>query len=613
MGNSLSSYAGRILDINLSNDKISFHKIDEKVLKLFIGGKGLGAKLLIDHLEGGLGPISPENLLILATGPLTGTGAPTSGRFVVVTKSPSTGLFTDSHVGGSAGPEIKRAGYDAIIIRGKASHPVYVWVNDDSVEIRDASKIWGLTVSKAVDAVRELTDPKAHVGVIGPAGEKLVKYACIVFDKEEERNGIAARGGPGAVMGSKNLKAIAIKGSHKVEVANPEGFQKAVLDAVKSINENPFIPLRRRFGTAFWVKPMNEHAIIPSLNFQRGSLEGSEKLYADYMRSACVVRDMTCFNCMIACSKLSKVTTEDGELYIRGPEYETIALLGTNNGIKDIHEVARAVYLCNELGLDAISTGNVIGWVMECCERGILTPSDCDGLDIKFGEPKIQRELIRRIAFRDGWLGNLLAEGVARASKIVGKGSERFAMHVKGLEIPGYDPRSSNGMALAYATSDRGACHQRAWTTRAEIEGRIPRFSIKGKAKFVKEVQDERAAAFSLVICDFAPIPVVEMLNNATGYDYTVEEYLKCGERIWNLIRVFNCREGVSRKDDTLPPRVFEDPLPDPAARGAVVTRDQFNEMLDEYYILRGWDSNGIPTKEKLHELGLDDLIRYVR
>ncbi len=608
----LTSYMGSVLDIDLSHDKVSTYRVDDKVFRMFIGGKGLGAKILIDNLKGGVSPLSPENLLIIATGPLTGTGAPTSNKFVVITKSPLTGLFTDCHVGGSAGQEVKKAGYDAIVIRGKAQHPVYLWVDDDSVEIRDASKLWGLTVSKTVDAVRALTDPKARVGTIGPAGERLVKYACIVFDKEEERNGIAARGGPGTVMGSKNLKAIAIKGTRKIGVADRDRFQKAVLEAIKSINENPFIPLRRKYGTAYWVKPMNEHAIIPSLNFQRGSLEGAEKLYADYMRDTYVVRDMACPNCLIACSKLSKVTVDGEEKYVRGPEYETVALLGTNNGIKDISEVARAVYLCNELGLDAISTGNVVGWVMECCERGIIKSDECEGLNIKFGNSEAQRELIKRIAFREGWLGNLLAEGVARASEVINKGSERFAMHVKRLEIPGYEPRSSNGMALAYATADRGACHQRAWTTRAEIEGRIPRFSIQGKAKFVKEVQDERAAAFSLVICDFAPIPIVDMLSSATGFDYTVEEYLRCGERIWNLIRVFNCREGISRRDDTLPPRIFEEPLPDEAAKGVTLTREQFNKMLDEYYELRGWDSNGIPTKEKLRELDLDDLTTYI-
>lgn len=603
---------GKILDIDLSSEKVRTYSIDERYLRLFIGGKGLGAKLLIDNLKPHIDPLSPENILIIATGPLTGTPAPTSGRFVVITKSPLTGIFTDSHVGGHVGPEIKKAGYDAIIIRGRAQRPIYLWVNDDSVEFKEATHLWGLTVSKAVDVIRSETSREAHVGVIGPAGERLVRYACIVFDKEEERNGIAARGGPGTVMGSKNLKAIAIKGSHKVEVADPEGFKRAVLEAIKSINDNPFIPFRRKYGTAYWVKPMNEHAIIPSLNFQRGSLEGAEKLYADYLRTNYVVKDITCFNCIISCSKLSRIIVDGEEVIIRGPEYETIALLGTNNGVKDIVDVIRAVYLCNELGLDAISTGNVIGWVMECCEKGLIADKECSELDIRFGNAVAQRELIKRIAYREGWLGNLLAEGVARASKTIGKGSEEFAMHVKGLEIPGYDPRSSSGMALAYATADRGACHQRAWTTRAEIEGRLDRFSLSDKAKFVKEVQDERAAAFSLVICDFAPMPAVNLLNAATGFNYTVEEYLKCGERIWNLIRVFNVREGVRRKDDTLPPRVFEDPLPDDVVKGVVLRRDEFDNALMEYYRLRGWDLNGIPTKGKLVELGLDDYVDYL-
>lgn len=605
-------YMGKVLDIDLTDGSVRTYKLDEKLLRRFIGGKGLGAKLLMECLRPGVDPLSPDNVIILATGPLTGTAMPTSGRFVVITKSPLTGIFTDAYAGGSAGPEIKRAGYDVIVIRGRASHPVYIWVDDESVELRDASDLWGLTVSKAIDRVRERTSPKAHVGVIGPAGERLVRYAAIVFDREEERNGIAARGGPGAVMGSKNLKAIAIRGTHKVEVADPEGFRRAVLDAFKSINENPFIPLRRRYGTAYWVKPMVEHAIIPSLNFQRGSLDNAEKLFASYMREHYVVRDMTCFNCSIACSKLSRVSFEGSEIYLRGPEYETIAMLGTNNGIRDIADVARAVYLCNELGLDAISTGNVIGWAMECFERGLLSLEDTEGLELRFGNAVAQRELIKRIGYRLGRLGNLLAEGVMRASKAVGRGSERFAMHVKGLELPGYDPRSSNGMALAYATADRGGCHQRAWTTRAEIEGRLPRFSIEGKARYVKEVQDERAAAFSIILCDFAPVPVVDMLNKATGFDYTVDEYLRVGERVWNLIRVFNVREGISRRDDTLPPRVFEDPLPDDVVKGVLLTREQFNTMLDEYYRLRGWDLNGIPTKEKLIELDLSELIHYI-
>jgi len=360
---------------------------------------------------------------------------------------------------------------------------------------------------------------------------------------------------------------------------------------------------------------MVENAIIPSLNFQRGSLEGCEKLYAEYMREHVVVRNTACYNCPIACGKLSKVELEGREILLKGPEYETIAMLGTNDGIRDIVDVARAVYLCNELGLDAISAGNVIGWAMECYEVGIIDLNFTEGLDLRFGNAEAQRELIRRIAYRIGKFGDLLAEGVRRASEVVGRGSKRFAMHVKGLELPGYDPRSSNGMALAYATADRGGCHQRAWTTRAEIAGELPRFSIDGKARFVKEVQDERAIAFSLVLCDFTPSPVpvmVKVLNAATGFDFDEAEYLRAGERIWNLIRVFNVRDGISRKYDTLPPRIFEDPLPDEPVKGVKLLREDFEKMLDEYYKLRGWDENGIPRREKLLELDLREALDYV-
>jgi len=327
------------------------------------------------------------------------------------------------------------------------------------------------------------------------------------------------------------------------------------------------------------------------------------------MRDKIVVKDGTCYNCIIQCWKYTHV--ESGKYKVdelAGPEYESIALLGSDCGVGSIEAVAHASMLCDDLGLDTISTGNSIAFAMECYERGLLTAEDTDGLELKFGNADAEIEMVKKIAYRKG-LGNLLAEGVRRASKKIGDGSERFAMHVKGLEIPGYDPRGAFGMALAYATSDRGACHQRAWTVRAEIEGKLePRFSTKGRARFVKETQDERAMCFSLVLCDFAPLEVkhfVELLNKATGFNFTVEDYLKTGERIWNLTRLFNVREGITRKDDTLPPRFMEEPLPEGATKGQVVTKEMLDEMLDEYYALRGWDKNGVPTEEKLKELGL--------
>ena len=326
------------------------------------------------------------------------------------------------------------------------------------------------------------------------------------------------------------------------------------------------------------------------------------------MRDKIVVKDGTCYNCSIQCWKYTRVKSEKYEVKeLVGPEYETIALMGSNCGVNSIEAIAHANMLCDDLGLDTISTGNVIAFAMECSEKGLLNDRDTDGLKLRFGDVDAEIGMVKKIANREG-LGKILAEGVQGASRKIG-GSEKFAMHVKGLEVPGYDPRGAFGMALAYATSDRGACHQRAWTVRAEIEEVLtPRYSTRGRAEFVKDTQDERAACFSLVLCDFAPLEVshfVELLNKAAGFDFTVRDYLKTGERIWNLTRLFNVREGVTRKDDTLPPRFMEERLPDGVAKGQVITKKMLNEMLDEYYALRGWNENGIPTKEKLKKLDL--------
>ncbi len=609
-------YVGRILEVDLSSERVEVSPLDERLARMFIGGKGLGAKILYDSLKPGVDPLSPENPLIFATGPLTGTEAPTSGRFAVVTKSPLTGIFLDSQVGGYFGPELKFAGYDALIIQGKADSPKYLLIRDDEVEILEATDLWGLTTVQTVQTIRERHgDRRLRVASIGPAGERLVRFACIAIDHhlQPERGGQAGRGGAGAVMGSKRLKAIAVRGTGRVEYARPEEFREAVKRAVDAINSNSFIPIRRRYGTPLWVGPMNEMGILPTRNFQRSTFERADEITGETMRERIVISDRACYNCPIACGKYSEVRSgKYAGTAVEGPEYEVIALMGSACGVAPIEAVARAAQLIDELGLDGISTGNVIAWAMECYEREIITSEDTGGLDLRFGNADAMIEMVRRIAYREG-LGDLLAEGVKRASEKLGRGSERFAMHVKGMELPGYEPRGSFGMALAYATSDRGGCHQRAWTVRAEIEGRLgPRFSIEGRAKFVKETQDERAACFSLVLCDFAPLEVghfVDMLNAATGFDFSEEEYLRAGERIWNLTRMFNVREGVRRKDDTLPPRLMEEPLPDGPGAGNVITRDMLDRMLDEYYELRGWDSNGMPTPEKLKELALSELI----
>jgi len=602
----LGGYTGKILKVNLTKRKTYVEKLDEEVARKFIGGKGLGAKILYDSVKPGIDPLSPENLLIFASGPLTATLAPTSGRWAVVTKSPLTNIFLDSQVGGYFGAVMKFAGFDCIIVEGKADTPVYLWVPDEGAEIRDAEDLWGKGCFETEKTIKKRLGENSRVASIGPAGENLVRYACITVDMYRQ----AGRGGAGAVMGSKSLKAVAVQSAgRKIEYADPEGFREVAKKALKKIEENSFIPLRRKYGTPVWVAPVNEFAILPTRNFRTGVFEHSDAISGETMRSKIVVKDGTCYNCSIRCWKYTQVKSGKYRVNeLAGPEYETIVLMGSNCGVNSLEAITYANLLCDDLGLDTISTGNAIAFAMECFERGLLSEKDANGLKLRFGDADAEIEMVKRIAHRKG-LGNILAEGVRGASKKIGGGSKKFAMHVKGMEIPGYDPRGAFGMALAYATSDRGACHQRAWTVRAEIEGKLtPTYSTKGRAKFVKEAQDERSMCFSLVLCDFVPLEVdcfVELLNKATGLNFAAEDYLKTGDRIWNLTRLFNVREGMTRKDDVLPGRFRKESLPDGVAKGQVITQKMLNEMLDEYYALRGWDKNGIPTKEKLKELGL--------
>ncbi len=590
---------GSLLEVDLSTGKSRVVEVAPEVIKYFIGGKGLGAYLLFKHLKPGTDPLSPDNMLMFLTGPLTGTPYPTSGRMVVVTKSPLTNLYLDSHAGGHLGSAIRWCGYDGVIVKGKASSPVYLLVSEEGVEVRDASRLWGKTVSETVKEVRREVGEDAHAAVIGPAGENLVRFAAIMIDSDEDtwRAGIAGRGGAGAVMGSKNLKALVVKAKgRKVRCADTEKLREVSRKAMELLSRTKFLKVRTAIGTSFWVEPMNRFGILPTRNFSRGFLKDAVGLYGEYLR-AFVKRNASCYNCPVACGKIVEV--EGGNVKV---EYEDIALLGSNCLIDDVIKVAKSLKVVNELGLDAISTGNVVAFAMELRELGLLKDVPA------FGDHEGQVELIRKIAYREG-VGDLLAEGVARVAERVGGKAREIAMHVKGMELPGYLPRGSWGMALAYATSDRGGCHQRAWTTRAEIEGPLERFSTEGVAKFVKDTQDERAAAFSLIVCDFIPLyRPWEAVSAVTGLEFSEEDYLRGGERIWNLVRVFNIREaGIGRKDDTLPPRCFNEPLPLPPNGKFSVSlrRETFELMLNEYYALRKWGMDGRPSKEVLEKLEL--------
>ena len=592
-------YTGKILVIDLKNQKTNVEKTNLDDAKNFIGAKGLGAKYLIDHLPEKTDPLSAENILIFTTGPLTGTRAQTSGRGTVVTKSPLTGLFLDSHFGGIFANDMKKAGWDFIVVNGKSKKPVYLVIKNDEVKFKNAEKITGFECLQTHDWLQE-NEGKTRTAVIGPGGENLVRIACITIDGHRH----AGRGGAGAVMGSKNLKAIALSGTNKIPIHDTEGFNKTAKEVLKQVQENSFVPVRRKYGTPYWVKPINDEGFIPTRNYSEGYFEHGENINAETMQKNIVDGGGACYNCVIACWNKSSIKKGPfSGVKLIGPEYETIALMGSNLGLESIEDVAYICDRCNELGLDTISMGGILGFAVEAYKKGVISQEDTGGVEIDWGKPKELAKLMENIVYGKTKVTKLLAEGVKVAAEKLG--AESFAVHCKGMDIPGYDPRGTFGMGLAYATSDRGACHQRAWIVKSELnDPELERFSFEKKARLVKDVQDERAAFFSLVLCDFAPISeeyCVEMWNRATGFNHTTGSYLKCGERIWNLIRLFNLREGWQSGDDKLPPRFFKEPFNKGPAKGVLLVEEDFNKSLKEYYSLRGWDERGIPTLSLIH------------
>ncbi len=601
----VGGYTEKILNIDLNTQTVKVEKTDLNDAKDFIGAKGLGAKILFDRLPKKTDPLSSKNILMFTTGPITGTSAQTSGRGTVVTKSPQTGLFLDSHFGGFFAAEMKKAGWDIFIVNGRSEKPIYIGINNDSIDFKDATNIWGKECLKTHNLLQN-KEKKVRTAVIGPAGENLVKFSAITFDGHRH----AGRGGAGAVMGSKNLKAITITGSNKIPLHDSEGFANKSKEVLKRIQENDFVPKRRKFGTPYWVKVINGAGFIPTRNYQEGEFEYGKEIDAESMQKRIVDKGGACFNCVIACWNKSSIKNGPYKgISLVGPEYETIALMGSNLGMRSIEDIAYLNNRCNELGMDTISLGGVLGFAVEAYKKGIITKKDLNNNEIGWGKTKELSNLIKDIAYRKGKIPNILAEGVKVAAEKIGKNSNDFAVHVKSLEIPGYDPRGTFGMAIAYATSDRGACHQRAWTVKAELsDPNLQRFSFKEKAKIVKEVQDSIAAFFSLVFCDFAPISTdhcVELWNLATGFNHTTETYLKAGERIWNLIRLFNLREGMDPADDNLPNRLFKESFTKGNAKGVLIKKEDFEKSLKEYYALRNWNEKGIPTSNKLKELGL--------
>jgi aldehyde:ferredoxin oxidoreductase len=611
-------YQGKMLIVDLTERKCLIQDFDEPFAKKYVGGIGFGIRLLYDGLVPQLDPLSPENLLIFAAGPLSAVNFLGSTGISVVAKSPLTGLVGDSDLRGTFGRSLQSCGYDTLVIKGKANAPVYVGLTDDSVKIEDAKDLWGKMTGEVQGILSSKIGKGANILSIGPAGERLVRYACISGDVRF----FAGRLGIGAVMGSKNLKAIVMKGSKETPIVNPEGMKKLMQEVFYDIQHDGTCDTLSKYGTWNSTGPSNLKGILPTRNFQRTTFEEVGRIDGDAMIKTIYEGKRSCPGCPIGCRRVVKggdpypVSPEFG-----GPQYESVVALGPTVLLGDPLIIAKANELCNLYGVDTISTGVSIAFAMECKEKGILSRGDI-GFDLKWGDPEGILRLIRMIAMREG-IGNLLAEGVRKASEKIGKGSETWAIHVKGLEIPMHDPRGKKGTGLAYATALKGADHESALHDEGfERENALPelgfvkpmgRKEYAGKPLLVKKTQELWGILpDAMPVCKFPMSPprplkperLLSALRFVTGWDISLEELIAVGERIFNLGRLFNVREGIDRASDVLPNR-FSDQLQEGGSAGEALTAQDLERMLDEYYDLRGWSREGIPKEELLLRLGL--------
>jgi aldehyde:ferredoxin oxidoreductase len=607
----MNGWHGRILRINLTDERFSIESVNLQTAVDYIGGRGWAIKYLYSEMDPTVDALSPENILIFATGPLTATPAPTGNRYMVVTKSPLTGALTNSNSGGSFPTEMKRTGFDMFIFEGRAERPVYLWINEDEIEFRPAEHLWGKTVPDTEDKLLDETEPKAKVACIGPAGENLVRVASIMNDKHRA----AGRSGVGAVMGSKNLKAVVVRGSIEPSFAKPEEMKKLSkmvnLEVGKDVKKGSSL---REYGTAYVPPITNELGILPTRNFQSGVFEGVENISGHTLKEKYLLRAKPCFRCPIACGRETELDEPEYKGSGEGPEYETIAALGSACGVDNLAAITKANYYCNELGLDTISAGMTIACAMELAEKNIIPQEDI-GFRLTFGDADAVINLVQAIAYRKDF-GDSLAEGSYRLAEKYGH--PEYAITAKRLEFPGYDPRGSKGMGLLYATSNIGASHMAGDLAYAEVFGvpeKIDPLSTENKAALIIRFEDAFTIIDAAGLCVFLsvrylfepevnlwPRRLTQIMNYATGAGYDEESLLMAGERVYNLERQFLKRAGFTRTDDTLPQRMLTEPLKEGPAKGHVVELD---EMLSEFYSLRGWDENGIPSKEKLLELGL--------
>lgn len=612
----LGGYWQKIAVIDLSTETVDYLKPSEDDLKKYIGGSGLGAKLLYENTKPGIDPLGPDNVLICMTGPYVGTKVAQSGRWELITKGPLTGVYLEADCGGKWGGALKACGLDGIMVKGKANKPVYVTIVDNDIQIKKADHLWGKGTFETDQLLKEELGSGSQAISIGQAGEKLVKIASIMTDGREGRT--AGRGGGGAVMGSKNLKAIACKGTQKVPIARPEPYEELIKkfrENFKDVYDGPL----GTYGTSCAVEIFNDVGDLPIKNWLWGHWDKASKVSGQELAKTILKKRYHCGNCLIGCGRTVEIPSGAFKMQQGGgPEYETLGMLGSNCLIDDVEAVSKGAEYCNDYGIDTISASALISFLMEAWEHGMIDKEDTDGLEMTWGNGVAAIEMIKKIALRDG-IGDPCSQGILEAIKRVGPASAEFAVHVKGMDFPAHDPRGRGGLGVAYATSNRGACHMQAYNQDFEGEGCLniadlgydapmPPYTNEGKGKFVADMQNFMSMMDSLKLCKFSVFggmtvgPMTQFLNHIVGWDLTNEQWIECGERIFNLKRLFNTREGVSRKDDTLPPRI----LTSPRQGGSGDFVPDLGYQLRDYYRARHWDEWGIPTPETLERLGLD-------
>jgi len=604
-----------LLRINLTKRKWDRWVIEEDTVKKYMGGSGLASKILLEGVRPGIDPLGEENMLLFLVGPMTGTAVPSSSRFTAAAKSPLTHIWGEANAGGNWGKELRNTGYDGICFEGRSEKPVYLWIQNEKVELRDAFHLWGKDVFEVHDLVQRETDPKAAVACIGKAGENQVGMASIVGDGRHAR--VAARCGLGAVAGAKGLKAVAVRGTGIPFVADPKGLEQSVKALLPSYLENA--KGMSLTGTAWLVVNQEKLGSYPIKNWSMSRWqEGALKTGWEEMKETIFTRRFHCGGCVIGCGRTVQV--REGEYAGEeqgGPEYETLAMLGSNCLLDQLPPLQKAHEMCNRYGMDTIEIGGVLAFAMECFERGLISKKDTGGVDLRWGDPKGMLEMVKQIGERDGF-GKILGQGLVAASKAIGQGSEKYAIHVKGASFAAHDPRGYNSVGLAYATNPRGACHLQGYTNVFERTVTMPelglheipdRFSKEGKGELVARLQNLMCIYDAATICKFTLFGrvkvshLVEWMNFITGWSHDLQGLMETGERIFNTKRMFNVREGIRKKDDTLPERILTEPKNDTPAKGNV---PPLEKMLKEYYSFRGWDEDGVPKQDKLQSLGIE-------